>query len=321
MTSILAVTADGHLTALLRDCAGQAGAYLTVYDGIANARVEWADAELVLLGTDQVAAAVRARLAPPGRLIVVGADDLNPVVFADAELVAATYVVALPMGASWLVDQLRPVGAAASQRLRATGFTLGHADRDRALEDGFVRPTDWREHADELRRCPWVLLSEVARGECPSGQVSTVLRSNMRCLHRAYPGVFTDMVFSNGPALGAFVADLPPALVDRLCGLTREYLVFDEDDLAALEHQEVLGSWTQWVSADVRRSLGERAQAVWDELDDDTLQTLWWEVVAGTDAWPEHDGKTVLWRMGRLVGAYAARLTAEGRRRRSAAAG
>lgn len=314
MTNILAVTADEDLTALLLDCADQAGAYLPVHDGVAAARADWAAAELVLLGADQVAAADRARLARHRRLIVVGADDLDPGHVRGAERVGAAYIVALPRGSSWLVEQLRPAGAPALERLQAAGFTLGHADRTRALEDGFVRPTDWREHADADRQHPWVLLSDVARGECPSGQVTTVLRSNMRCLHRAYPGVFTDMAFSNAPALGAFVADLPPQLVDRLYGLAREYLVFDEDDLAALEHQEVLDSWTQWVSADVGRSLGDNARAVWDELDDDALEALWWEVVTGTGAWPEHDARIVLWRLGRLVGAYAARLTAEGRR-------
>ena len=314
MTTILAVTADEDLKALLLERAGLAGAYLPVHDTVAAARADWVSADLVLLGADQVAAVARARLRPHERLIVVGDDNLHPAHVRGAELVGATYIVALPLGSSWLVEQLRPAGATALERLRAAGFTLGHADRARALADGFVRPTDWREHADADRQHPWVLLSDVARGECPSGQVTTVLRSNMRALHRAFPGVFTDMVYSNGPALGAFVADLPPALVDRLYGLAREYLVFDEDDLAALEHQEVLDSWPQWVSADVGRGLGDHARAVWDELDDDARETLWWEVVTGTGAWPEHNARTVLWYLGRLVGAYAARLTAEGRR-------
>lgn len=314
MTTILAVTPDEELQALLRDCAGQAGAYLTMHDTVAAARTGWADAELVLLGADQVAAATRARLKPHRRVIVVGGNGLDPAAVAAAQQIGAVYVVVLPLGSSWLHEQLRPAGALVLERLRAAGFTLGHADRGRAHADGFVRPTGWSEHADEDRRYPWVLLSDVARGECPSGQAGTVVRSNMRSLHRAFPGVFTDMVFATSTALGAFVADLPPALVDRLYELAREYLVFDEDDLAELEHQEVLDSWQQWVSHDVHRGLGDRARVVWDELDDDAREQLWWEVVTGTHAWPEHDARSVLWRLGRLVGAYAARLTAEGRR-------
>jgi hypothetical protein len=315
VTSILAVTADKDLEALLRDCAGQAGVYLTVHDTVAAARKGWADAEMVLVGADQVAAAARNRLKPHGRLIVVGGDHLDPAEVAGAQTVGVVYIVVLPLGSSWLIEQLRRAGSPVLERLRAAGFTLGHADRDLALADGFVRPTGWREHADADRRHPWVLLSDVARGECPSGQAGTVVRSNMRSLHRAFPDVFTDMVFATSTALGAFVADLPPQLVDRLYELAREYLVFDEDDLAELEHQEVLDSWQQWVADDVHRGLGEHSRAVWDELDDDAREQLWWEVVTGTDAWPEHDARTVLWRLGRLVGAYAARLTAEGRRR------
>lgn len=315
MTSVLAVTADEDLTALLLECAAHAGTYLPVHDSVAAARPGWASAELVLLGADQVGSAARAGLTPHERLIVVGGNDMDPADLASAERVRAAYFVTLPLGCSWLTEQLRPPAAPVLEKLRAAGFTLGHADRIRALADGFVRPTDWHEYPDANRQHPWVLLSDVARGDCPSGQVRTVLRSNMRCLHRAYPGVFIDVAFSNTTTLGAFVADLPPLLVDRLCALATEYLVFEEDDLAALERQEVLDSWPQWVSADVRSGLGDHARAVWDELDDDALEALWWEVVTGTGSWPEHDARAVLWRLGPLVGAYAARLTVEGRRR------
>lgn len=317
MTAVLAVTGDELLAELLRECAGRAGAYLTVHPSVAAARGVWADAQVILLGADQVAAAARARLRPRGRLIVVGADGLDAGTVRGAEQLRAGYVAVLPLGCGWLTDQLRPAGAAVMDRLRAAGFRVGYTDRARALEAGFVRPLDWREHRDEDRPHAYVLLSDVARGECRWGQATTVLRSNMRCLHRACPDTFTDMVFANTTALGAFVADLTPAVVDRLCGLARDYLVFDDDDLAALEYEEIIASWQQWLAADVHRGLGEHARAVWDQLDDERREQLSWEVVTGTDAWPEHDARTVLWRLGRLVGAYAARLTTEARRARS----
>lgn len=315
MTGVLAVTADGELRGLLAECADRAGVFLHAYDEVVAARQVWAEAALILLGADQVTAAVRARLHPRGGVIVVGGTGLDPETVRVAELIRAAYLVVLPTGRDWLADQLRPAGAVVLDRLRAARFSVGYTDRARAVEQGYVRPLDWRERADTDRRHAYVMLSDVARGECRSGQSTTVQRSNMRSLHRVFPGVFTDMTFSNVTVLGAFVADLSPRVVDVLCRLACEYLVFDEDDLSALEHDEVHASWQQWVAADVYRRLGDRASAVWDELTDEDCERLWWEVVAGLDAWPEHDARTVLWRLGRLTQAYAARLTAEARRR------
>ncbi|WP_306211090.1 hypothetical protein [Actinoplanes sp. RD1] len=310
----LAITTDPELRARLAEAAHRAGVFLHVQNAIADAGERWESAELVLLGVDQVPAAARAsRRRVRGELIVVGA-DLDAEVMEAAELVCAAYLVMLPVGEDWLVDRLRPFSAPVIEQLRAARFTVGYADHGEAAEQGFVRPLGWREHADEVHRHVYVMLSDIARGECRAGQSSTVQRSNMRSLHRVFPDVFTDMAFSNVTVLGAFVADLSPEVVGVLCRLVSEYLVFDEDDLVELERQEVLDSWQQWISADIHRSLGDHASTVWDDLDDETREQLWWQVVHGTGAWPEHDTRTVRWSLGRLTSAYAARLIAEGRR-------
>jgi hypothetical protein len=316
VSGILAVTADPRLRESWSDCAARAGAYLLHAGGVAAARPRWEQAGLVLLGADQAPAAVRGRLPARGEVIVVGAGDLPVEAFRAADLLGATYVAVLPAGRDWLLDRLRPAGDQVLQRLRTAGFSVGYTSREWALDDGFVRPLDWRQRTDLDRPHPFVVFSDIARGECRAGQSTTVQRSNMRCLHRRFPGVFTDMVFTNVTTLGAFAADLSEQVLDVLCRLAGEYLVFDEDDLTELEAEEIRESWQQWAADDVRGGLGERALAVWDELDEDDRERLWWDTVTGLDAWPEHDGRTVRWRLTRLTRAYAARLTAEGRRRR-----
>jgi hypothetical protein len=315
VTTVLAVTSDPRLRAAWSHAADQAGVYLTWHPGITTARADWPEAKLVLLGADQAIAALRGRLPVRAALLVVAAGTPDTDIYRAADLLRAAYVATVPTGQEWLADQLRPLGDRRLDRLREAGFSVGCTHREHAADHGWMRPLDGRERGDDDRPHPYVLLSDVARGECRSGQSALVHRSNMRSLHRVFPGVFTDMVFSNVTALGAFVADLPDQVIDVLCRLAREYLVFDQDDLAVMEQEEVLASWRQWLADDVRPHLGRRARAVWDALTDEECEQLWWDTVIGRDAWPEHDMRTVRWRWAALIGPYAARLTAEGRRR------
>jgi hypothetical protein len=315
VTGILAVTADAKLRAGWFDCAARAGAHLLYVDSVAAARTAWKSADLVLLGADQAQPAVRARLPYRSDLILIDTDALTVEAFRTGEQLRVSYVAILPTGRDWLADRLRPAGNRVLQRLHAAGFSIGYACRDRAIEQGFVRPLGWDRHPGEDRPHPFVSFADVARGECTAGQSTTVQRSNMRRLPHVFPGVFTDLAFSNTTVLGAFACDLSAEVVDVLCRLAREYPIFDEDDLATMEHEEAVASWQQWLACDVRAGLGKRAAAVWDDLDDGDREALWWDTVTGLDAMPEHDGRTLRWPLWRLTGAYAARLTAEGRRR------
>lgn len=320
MTGIVAVTAAPALREQLVECAVRAGVHLLQHDGVAAARPACKQADVVLLGADLTWAAVRGRLSVRGEVVVIGTGTLAADAFHAAGLLHATYVAALPGGRDWLVDRLRPAGDQRIGRLRTAGFAVGYAGRDRAWDDGFVRPLDCSHYPDEQRPHPFVSFADIARGEDRAGQSSTVQRSNLRGLHRAFAGVFTDLVFPDVAVLGAFVGDLSDDVVDVVCRLATEYLVFDEDDLSALETEEIHASWGQWLAHDVCRGLGENATAVWDALDDEERERLWWQTVTGLNAWPEHDGRSPRWRLGRLTPAYAARLTAERRRRHAAAA-
>ena len=51
--------------------------------------------------------------------------------------------------------------------------------------------------------------------------------------------------------------------------------------------------------AQVRQALGEKALDVWDALDPDTVDALWWATVHGTGVWPQHDGLEVFAPTGR----------------------
>ncbi|GAA1577263.1 hypothetical protein GCM10009827_118890 [Dactylosporangium maewongense] len=64
----------------------------------------------------------------------------------------------------------------------------------------------------------------------------------------------------------------------------------------------------------MRLELRDAARDVYDALDPDDRDELWWATVDGIDAWPEHDGHRVCWDLERLVPAFAARLHAELRR-------
>ncbi|MFF5230242.1 hypothetical protein [Dactylosporangium sp. NPDC000521] len=320
MSEVLAVTADPRLRELLADAASRAGLHLPCYASAVQAHRAWTDAQLLVLGVDAANAAHRYRRPRRrGVTIVVSAGHrVDRSLLAVADAVAASSVVALPTGRDHLVARLRRHGRASLDRLRAAGYTIGYADRSTATQFDAVWRQDWRDRQDGAYPHVFVDLSAVARGACTAGQSTTVQRSNYRALRRAFPDVFTDLVYSNGRGLGAFAADLPPNVVDVLCRLAQQHLVFDEDELSTVWEDEMVDSWRQWVAADVAAMLGPRARAVWDALDQDTQDLLWWQTVEGTEAMPEHDLRRIRWPLDRLVPAFAHRLLAEQRRLRAA---
>jgi hypothetical protein len=314
MSTVLAVTGDPSIREHLHAYAARVGVHLTDHTTVAAAKSHWAGAKLVLLGADLVATPKLASMPTIPEVIIVSADrnDFSP--FETAAVVGAAYVAVVPDADRWLTEQLRRAGGDVVDRLRSAGFRIGYAHRAAASDTGYLLShdlSDQRYHDDQAL---FASLEKVARGDCQAGQSTTVDRSNYRSLHREHPDVWTDLVFSNVTALGAFVADLPPEVVDVLCRLKESYPLFDEDDHSALEDEEIDASWEQWVSADVFGLLGERAQEVWSALDADTVRRLWWDTVTGLGYRPDHNGLHVSWDYTRLVPAYAARLMAEFRR-------
>ncbi|GAA1577301.1 hypothetical protein GCM10009827_118940 [Dactylosporangium maewongense] len=90
-----------------------------------------------------------------------------------------------------------------------------------------LQVTSVRLHDEQVL---YVILENVARDDRDAGQTAAVHRSNYRTLHRRYPDLWTDLRSQTVTALGAFVADLPPAVVDLLYRLQHEHPVLDQHD-------------------------------------------------------------------------------------------
>ncbi|MEV6527149.1 hypothetical protein AB0M43_34985 [Longispora sp. NPDC051575] len=331
MSGVLLVTADQELRGQVDLCARRAGTHVTVHADVDDALDDWNGAELVLLGADRLTEALDYVLPKADRVNVVAplslltTAPLDPEVSEEeaaslpwkaAEEIGATYVAVLPVATAWLTGQLAAVNDHPVQALLRAGFRVGYADPADAEEFGYLSSTDLYEVSYAYRGavCPFVSLEDVARDECAYGQSSLTERSNYRSLRRDHKDTFTDLSYTNVNGLGAWVSDLSPDLVDTLIGLKEQYPLYDESDHSDLEHDEIHASWSSWVSSDLYSHLGERAQDVWVALSAERLEELWWEVVRGLDAWPEHDGLHVGWDLDRLAGPFAARLMAEFRR-------
>jgi hypothetical protein len=160
----------------------------------------------------------------------------------------------------------------------------------------------------------YVSFESVARGTDSLDQTSTVHRSNYRRLRAVYPNVWTDTAFSNCRALGAFVRDLPENVVGIMCGLATDYPVYDEEDMSALESDEIYDSYDQYAERDMVRELPDDVRDMWDELGweyatDGTAtafhptvaRDLFWQAVEATESYPEHNGLDVLWRYEKIA--------------------
>jgi hypothetical protein len=316
VSSVLLVTADHTVRSRVRRLAEQAGVHLIEYRDLHDAALVWDSTPLVLLGADLVAvAAGRAAVgASPsaGRLIVVSADRPRR-----GEAAAAAAVAATPVSLHFGPDRLRRLfgkhAAGTLDRLRTTACRVGFADRAAGRHRGYLTPDDITASRACSEQAVYVSVADHARSYCRIGQSSTVQRSNFHTLHHRFPGVWTDTVSGNVAVLGAFLCDLPSEAVGTLCALA-DYPVLDEQDLAALERGEIEASWEDWVYDSVYAQLGARCQAVWDAVGATLVERWWWDVVAGTDCWPQHTGYDVRWDLDRLVPAFGARLMAEFRR-------
>ncbi|GAB1690706.1 hypothetical protein [Krasilnikovia sp. M28-CT-15] len=124
---VVAVTADPVLRQRWRDCAVRAGTHLREHGSVATARGDWADAGLVLLGGDLAPAAAQARMPRTATTILVAAGPLDIATFVAAEAVRASYVVVLPVGADWLVQQLARYATPVLTQLRTADVTVAPA--------------------------------------------------------------------------------------------------------------------------------------------------------------------------------------------------
>ncbi|WP_433616835.1 hypothetical protein ACQP2P_15980 [Dactylosporangium sp. CA-139114] len=305
--AVVLATADDTIRTRIRRCAAETGVYLADYHDIGPVR-HGQHTALLLLGADLAATAASHASSPASRTVVIAARRADDDVFATAAALHATLISMRSGDVAWLNDQLRTAAAAVLDRLTGAGFRIGYTDHDLGRRFGHlpaIEVSRWRQHE---RQAVHVSLEAIARDAATAGQSSTVERSNYRTLRRRYPDLWTDLRSADGTALGAFVTDLPPDVVDVLCRLRQDHPVLDEADLADLERRDVRASWRQTARVDVYRMLGGTSRQVCDGLDSRTVDRLWWAVVGGTGAWPDHDGHQVHWDYRRLVPAFAAAL-------------
>ncbi|MEH1012320.1 septum site-determining protein Ssd [Micromonospora sp. CPCC 206060] len=102
----LIVTTDNALLDELLRLAAAAGTEVEVAADPAAARPRWSPAPLVLIGTDQAQACLRARLPRRPRVVLVGHTGTGDPGWDLAELIGAEHMAMLPAAEPWLVDRL-----------------------------------------------------------------------------------------------------------------------------------------------------------------------------------------------------------------------
>lgn len=101
----LVVTGDPDLLDDLLRLAAAGGTEVEVAADPAAARPRFATAPLVMIGADQAASCLRARLPRRPRMVIVGHTPEAEATWEVAERLGAEHVAALPMAEPWLVDR------------------------------------------------------------------------------------------------------------------------------------------------------------------------------------------------------------------------
>ncbi|GIF05292.1 septum site-determining protein Ssd [Actinoplanes siamensis] len=119
----LLVTADTELLDDLLRLAAAAGREVDVAPDPAAARPRFLPAPLALIGADQAAACVRARLPRRSRVIVVARGAPGDQLWSVAEPLGADHVAVLPEAEPWLIEQL--TGESRSPAVSRTVAVIG----------------------------------------------------------------------------------------------------------------------------------------------------------------------------------------------------
>ncbi|MFC7549071.1 septum site-determining protein Ssd [Plantactinospora sp. GCM10030261] len=102
----LVVTSDTELLDELLRLAAVGGIDVEVATDAADARARWIGPPIVLVGNDQAASCLRARLPHRGRVVVVSRAGHGDPEWETADLLGAEHVAVLPAAEPWLVDRL-----------------------------------------------------------------------------------------------------------------------------------------------------------------------------------------------------------------------
>ncbi len=137
----LVVTADGDLLDDLLRLAAAGGVEVEVAADSAAARTRWQPAPLVLVGSDQAQACLRARLPRRSRLVLVGrASDMEPG-WQVADLLGAEHVAVLPAAEPWLVDQFAECGVDGAMPARVVAVVGGRGGAGASILAGGLAVT------------------------------------------------------------------------------------------------------------------------------------------------------------------------------------
>ncbi len=119
----LVVTADPDLLDDLLRLAAAGGTEVDVAADPAAARARFTHAPHVMIGADQAAPCLRARLARRSRVIIVGHEPAVAAAWEVAELLGAEHVAVLPTAEPWIVDRFaeQPAPAAPGQVVAVIG--------------------------------------------------------------------------------------------------------------------------------------------------------------------------------------------------------
>jgi hypothetical protein len=198
-----------------------------------------------------------------------------------------------------------------TETLRSAGFPIVYAHRPDEGQ-GWIA---WHDRSDYPRDDtePYADLSAVGKGEDYYDQSSTLDRSNYRRLREDYPDTFTPTSYSNVDTLGAFVADLSDELTETLIGLREQYPVYDEEDMSALETDEINEQWQDFASDELGKELPPDASEAWSALTKDERWRVFSEACDAAGYYPEHSGIEVLWSYAyeRTAGIIAERIRHE----------
>ncbi len=239
----LLVTGDEELLDELLRLAAAAGTEVDVAPDPVEARGRWAAAPLVLVGVDQAAACLRARLPRRGDVVLVALSERSPDPWEYAERLGVAQVALLPLAQSWLVERLAgagrlrppaPVvaviggrgGAGASVLAAGLAVTASAAGRRGLLVDadplgggldlvlGWEDDTGvrWSELADTSGR----LDGPALMGALPGRGDLTLLSFDRRTLPQAPPEAMTAVLSAGRNACDLVVVDLPRHVDDTV---------------------------------------------------------------------------------------------------------
>lgn len=189
---------------------------------------------------------------------------------------------------------------------------------------------DYAEQERGLILYAYLDFTGIARDDSDSGgQASVAYRSNLRAIKATYPNVFTPLHYVGSECLGAFLVDLDDDVAEMLIGLADGYPLFDEDDVWALEQEDIEESWSQWAMQEFYSLMSYRVQNDWTAIGGDLVTDLAWSLVRAAqegkvssmgygsgEEGVHHDGLEVCWDYKRMTSPLASAVSATARKLR-----